>query len=759
MKDMTAQESVAKQKAENISEGKEKKVGRLNIWAKLFIVIGEVLLSLLFAASVVGAFVMMEAGFYNTSLYRIVDDAFTGIYDQDCRFLLGNTLAEDYSRNNNDCDTNNIVYASVTHQTGNVSEEITTDYNYDENGLVIEYDRSTFDSYVEDNDVDYVEDDADYEPGIVRDSSIVNGYYINGEYYLEDMFELDDDKGTDTKFYVDPDTGEMYGIVPYEEESEESGDSQYGVTYVTITDIESEELWSYGDEQAAENSLFTHEYYYWEDGEGYTCRIALNNELTEKDNYRTLYSVISFCYSLRFGVYFIALFSVIGWIVLYVVLLRNAGYAKGSSVAKPCFESYIPFEIHLGAMFLASLFMVFVMGYISLNNMETVILFSICLLAFEVFFLLWSICFAIRIKTRFLWRTMILRWVIKGIGWLFKNMPFIWQAVLGYAALAVLFLISAALIGHYGICTTSDLVGWIMFVILIVCSLAFGVWIAIGYRKLEQKTSRLAKGDMSGDVDTRFMLPLFVKQAENLKTISGGIVISNEKRLASERTQTALITNVSHDIKTPLTSIINYSDLISKEKSDNEKITEYAEVLGRQSTRLKRLLEDLIEVSKAQSGALEVNLQSCEVATLINQAAGEFEEKLNSCNLELITKGTEKGIMIMADPRRMWRVFDNLLGNICKYAQPGTRVYLNVEENNGKCSIVFKNTSSRELDMSPEELMARFVRGDKSREGAEGNGLGLSIASNLVQLQKGNMEISIDGDLFKVTLEFPSESA
>ncbi len=528
--------------------------------------------------------------------------------------------------------------------------------------------------------------------------------------------------------------------------------------------------WEYGDKSALDNSIYVYNYTEQVSGTTYTCNIALGYNLRKDDNFRSIYKLQSFMYAMRYAVYVIAVISLICWIFLYVILLKNAGYAKGSDKPRQIFECYIPFEINLGVMFFAGIITLYVIGNVFNFSLDSILISVAAIVFLEIVFIIWSICLAIRIKTGFIWKTMILRYIIIGIGKifkligkgfkaLFKNMPFIWQAVLGLAALAVLFLVSAALIGHYGILTTTDLVGWIMFLVLIVCVLVFGVWIAIGYRKLERKTSRLANGDISGDVDTRFMLPLFVKQAEDLKIISGGIVISNEKRLASERTQTALITNVSHDIKTPLTSIINYSDLISKEKSDNEKITEYAEVVGRQSTRLKRLLEDLIEVSKAQSGALEVNLQACEVSTLINQAAGEFEEKLNECNLELITKGTEKGIMIMADPRRMWRVFDNLLGNICKYAQPGTRVYLNVEENNGKCNIVFKNTSSRELDMSPEELMARFVRGDKSREGAEGNGLGLSIASNLVQLQKGNMEISIDGDLFKVTLEFPSESA
>ena len=502
----------------------------------------------------------------------------------------------------------------------------------------------------------------------------------------------------------------------------------------------------------------------------YNCVIGLGNNLRADDRFRSIYLLVNTLFTLRYAVYFIALICLIGWVLLYIFVLRNAGYAKKSNVAKPIFESYVPFEINLSVMAGSFLLAFFAEGTAINDRLESILLCVFIIAVLEVVFILWSICLAIRIKTGFIWKTMILRYIFMGLGALFKligrgfkalfkNMSFIWQAFLGIIILLLSLLLSAGMIGNFDIRTGIDATGWLIFSLILIAIAVFGVYISICYRKLEQKANRLAKGDLSGDAEMKYMLPLFKRHAQDLKTISGGIVISNEKRMASEKTQTALITNVSHDIKTPLTSIINYADLISKEESDNEKINEYAEVLGRQSTRLKRLLEDLIEVSKAQSGALEVNLEACEVSTLVNQAAGEFEEKLKENSLDLITKGTENGAVIMADPRRMWRVFDNLLGNICKYAQPFTRVYLNVEEADGRCRIIFKNTSARELDLSPEELMARFVRGDKSREGAEGNGLGLSIASNLVQLQKGTMEISIDGDLFKVTLEFPSESA
>ena len=200
--------------------------------------------------------------------------------------------------------------------------------------------------------------------------------------------------------------------------------------------------------------------------------------------------------------------------------------------------------------------------------------------------------------------------------------------------------------------------------------------------------------------------------------------------------------------------IINYSDLIGKEPCDNEKITEYAEVLHRQSERLKRLIEDLVEASKASTGNLEVLLAPCEVGVLLNQATGEYEQRLQQCQLELVTKQPEMPVKIMADGRRLWRVFDNLLNNICKYSQPGTRVYITVEAVDGNAVIAFKNTSRDALNISSEELMERFVRGDAARK-SEGNGLGLSIAKSLTDLQNGTMALTVDGDLFKAVLTFP----
>ena len=234
--------------------------------------------------------------------------------------------------------------------------------------------------------------------------------------------------------------------------------------------------------------------------------------------------------------------------------------------------------------------------------------------------------------------------------------------------------------------------------------------------------------------------------------------------------QKRFITDASHEIKTPLTSIINYADLIGKEVEENtatenglttetdsekeQRLSEYAEVLLRQSRKLKKLLDDLLEASKATTGNLEVHPEVCDVSVLLSQAAGEYEQRFSDKKLETIVKQPEETVKVMADGRHLWRVFDNLLNNIYKYAQAGSRVYLNVEHDGQDVRIIFRNMSAFPLEMSPEELEERFTRGDKSRH-MEGNGLGLSIAKSLTELQNGDMQIVTDGDLFKVVITLP----
>lgn len=270
---------------------------------------------------------------------------------------------------------------------------------------------------------------------------------------------------------------------------------------------------------------------------------------------------------------------------------------------------------------------------------------------------------------------------------------------------------------------------------------------------LQKAAAEIAVGNLEYQVDVDSLPRIFKPFGRDVSSMAGSIALAVEDQLKSERMKTELITNVSHDIKTPLTSIINFSDLISREESDNPKITEYAELLNKQSSRLKKLIEDLMEASKASTGNLEVHLEPCDVKILLEQCLGEFEQRLTEQGLELVIKHPQDSVNIMADTRMIWRVFENLMNNICKYAQRDTRVYLSTECTEEEVQITFKNVSKYRLDIPPEELMERFVRGDLSRH-TEGSGLGLSIVSSLMELQGGRITLATDGDLFKAILTF-----
>lgn len=245
----------------------------------------------------------------------------------------------------------------------------------------------------------------------------------------------------------------------------------------------------------------------------------------------------------------------------------------------------------------------------------------------------------------------------------------------------------------------------------------------------------------------------FKSLANDVNNIGEGLENSIEGRIKSERMKSELITNVSHDLKTPLTSIINYVELIKKEEDISpDYLKDYVNVLDKKSKRLKVLIEDLFEASKASTGNIELELVKLDLKQLLRQSIGELEDKLEAAKLSLRINLTEEDTFVLADGRRMYRVFENLLSNICKYSLENTRVYIDLEKQDGKITATMKNISSYELNFDPEEIMERFKRADESRN-TEGSGLGLAIARDLVKLQGGNLTIGIDGDLFKVTVE------
>lgn len=329
----------------------------------------------------------------------------------------------------------------------------------------------------------------------------------------------------------------------------------------------------------------------------------------------------------------------------------------------------------------------------------------------------------------------------KSVNRVYSMMPLTWQWLLtGFIMVMLLF---AALAGRSNLMVVLSLCACVA--VVLYGAYCFGI--------LLESAKRMGKGDLDTKVDDKYLTGAFRSFAGDLNDLAGVAVVAAQKQLKSERMKTELITNVSHDIKTPLTSIINYVDLLQKPHTPEEEKT-YLEVLNRQSQRLKKLIEDLMEMSKASTGNLTADITRLDAVESVNQALGEFADKLEKAQLTPVFRHPEESVAMMADGRLAWRVLSNLLSNTVKYALPGTRVYIDVMALEGKVIISLKNISRDELNVDADELMERFVRGDDSRN-TEGSGLGLNIAKTLMELQKGQLQLLVDGDLFKVTLIFP----
>ncbi len=350
--------------------------------------------------------------------------------------------------------------------------------------------------------------------------------------------------------------------------------------------------------------------------------------------------------------------------------------------------------------------------------------------------LLWSWA---KTALRFLGR--LLRHIGKLCERTLSLLPLTWQWIVAGGVLAV-WLLLAFLRGNEGAAVL-----WCVAALVTVMygSNCFGI--------LLDAAKRMRGGDLESKVEEKYLVGCFREFADELNGLADVAMVAAQNQLKSERMKTELITNVSHDIKTPLTSIINYVDLLGKPHTAEEEKT-YAEVLSRQSQRLKKLIDDLMEMSKASTGNVQVEIARIDAVEAVTQALGEFSDKLTAAGLTPVFHQSEEAIFLLADGRLLWRAMSNVLSNAVKYALPGTRLYVDVSAAGDKAIISFKNISGAQLNISAEELMERFVRGDSSRN-TEGSGLGLNIAKSLMELQKGQLQLLVDGDLFKVTLVFP----
>lgn len=480
----------------------------------------------------------------------------------------------------------------------------------------------------------------------------------------------------------------------------------------------------------------------------------------ENDEVAGMTNLLTYCYAYRN----LLLGAMIGFALLalccFAFLMAAAGHKSGIDEIQPGLTERLPFDVFTAAVAVLGVILMGLLIEFSSGgaNILKFIAYTLVFEAGAALCLWWSLSFARRLKLGsvisscisvriilWCWRT--LKKLLAFVGDALRGMALIPKATL--IIFAILFVEFLWMVG-FGSGGSFMIFSWFIERAVLVLLTAY---VLLCMKKLLKAGEELSRGNLDYRVDTAKMRGPLKEHGEQLNRIGEGMNKAVNERMRSEHFRTELITNVSHDIKTPLTSIINYVDLLEKEEIDNEKAREYLEVLSRQSARLKKLIDDLIEASKASTGNLNVSLERCELGVLIDQCAGEYAEKLKAAGLELVVTKPEEPVTIMADGRHMWRVFDNLLNNVCKYAMAGTRVYINLDKEAGRATVTFRNISAQQLNISGEELMERFVRGDSSRN-TEGSGLGLSIARSLVQLQKGELELTVDGDLFKVTLRF-----
>lgn len=294
--------------------------------------------------------------------------------------------------------------------------------------------------------------------------------------------------------------------------------------------------------------------------------------------------------------------------------------------------------------------------------------------------------------------------------------------------------------------------GFVLAVIYSVIVFKYILELIEGAAELNQASAQVAGGNFDIRVDEN--VSILTPMAKNLNNIKQGFSLAVDKEIKSERMKSELISNVSHDLKTPLTSIITYVDLLKNEGVEPDTQKEYIDIIDKKSQRLKILIEDLFEASKATSGNIDLNLENIDVVALLRQTLGELEEKINESNLQFRINAPEDKVMCNLDGRRTYRVFANIISNILKYSMENSRVYIDIVENEHKVNFTFKNISAHEMHFDPSDITERFTRGDESRS-TDGAGLGLSIARSLVELQGGNLDITIDGDLFKLVVTFP----
>ncbi len=603
----------------------------------------------------------------------------------------------------------------------------------------------------------YTRDFATLEENIMEDLAREEMFYLTERYssspkYVESYYE---DKNI--LYHIEnTHTGEITSNFSGQEYIAAYSTTEFIYRYINKLDGS-----IYDDDAVGYDHENNHYYHYATNVEVYETTqkaeftIYIPRDMQFTDRFFLVDKLINIGYNNRYTFVFLAVISLAMCIVIYSYLFISVGHRSDTKDIKVAGINNIPADILSVIVFFIYFYGIWLLTELY-GLVITVALGSVILISLYFVALWYLMSITAQVKAKQLFKHTFLYWLFRQLKKLngivkhiYKNLATVYKVALVIGVFWVFILIFMGLNAYEN---DNLIIGFIVIsaVVSIIIILA-----AIAFQRVKQGGEKIVNGDLDNKIDTTYMFGDIKDFAESLNNINQGLQTAIDDKMKSERFKTELITNVSHDIKTPLTSIVNYVDLIKKEDCDNAKINEYIEVLDRQSIRLKKLIEDLVEASKASTGNLSVELTRCNLSVLINQAVGEFSEKLETKKLQIVQSLPAEEAYIMADGRRLWRVFDNLLNNICKYALSGTRVYIDLVCENSKAVITFRNISELPINAAAEELTERFVRGDRSRNSnTEGSGLGLSIAKSLTELQKGTFEISTDGDLFKAKLTF-----
>lgn len=503
--------------------------------------------------------------------------------------------------------------------------------------------------------------------------------------------------------------------------------------------------------------------------------VRSENSMHVHDGYRLALKMIDFAHSVKYLVFVILFILIFLCAFLLGWLMSNIGTKPDTKAGKAYihFIDRIPFDLlTLIAISLIGFVLVMILLTSAADIKEnSIVLWNvvILILTFVNSFILLVYCLtlAARIKLgHILQNTLIYRLISKIMkrgssedkGSL--KVPILGKTIISIGSVMILELVSIFyFVFKYKTCSSGRLEDfkflYFAFAQLIVLFVLAALYfmIVLNLNRVRESGKRIAEGDFDSVADSHIMFGDFKAINEDLISIKDDMISALEEKNKSQEMRNELITNISHDIKTPLTSIINYTDIISSGKCSQEDVKSYAEIISKQSAKLSDLLRNLIEVSRISTGNIEVNLDAVNVELFLTQTIEEFSLRFDEKNLLIESSMPEEDTYINADGLKLWRVFENLFSNICKYAMPNTRVYLDVENSNGKTSISLKNITEKPINSTADELLLRFKREDSSRH-TEGNGLGLSIAKSFTEVQGGTFEISVDGDLFKSTITF-----